>query len=443
VRPELLNLVPALIAAGVVVLAVALATKDRRGMPAAAAGLTVAGLLALPTYALSVFFLQGPLHVATALWCLGAMALLHPPHSRWRWAAAVVLLAAAADGDLQALAFGVAPVAAGGALAMARLRDWRAGAAAASAAAASVVLALAVREVAKLVGTFVVNKSDPIATHAQMVTNLWLAVDYSAKMLGFGHNGFGSGGVPDPLAAVHVVGVAFVAAGVIVALVDLVRGVAGGAPRGRAGTAAWRLDDMLVVAFFADLAVFVILTSATNVSYARYLTAAVIFGSVLAGRLAGRTAGALATRGWLTKASIPCLAILACFAAGTGFNLSRAPAVNRAARLGTYLLAHDLRHGIGDYWSASVVTVETEGKVEVRPVSAPAGRVVIYTRNSEGAWYAGRSFQFLVYDVASPVVSVDAAAATATFGTPSESSLVDGYMVLVWRHPIKVGGGAS
>ncbi|MCU1492580.1 MAG: hypothetical protein JWO62_344 [Acidimicrobiaceae bacterium] len=444
VRAALLNVVPALLGALVVVVGVHLARDDRRAAPAWAGAVTVLALLGLPSYALSVFFLQGPLHVGTALWCLVAFALLQRPEVRWRWAVAVVLLAAAADGDLQAIAFGIAPVLVGGLLAMARRRDWRAGFGAVSAVAASVALAFVVREVAKVIGTFVVNKSNPIATHTQMGANISLAFEYSAKMLGFGSAGFGSGGMPGVLAGVHVVGVVLVAAGVLVALVDLVRGAATGSSRGEDARNRWRLDDVLVLAVLADLAVFVVLTPATNVSYARYLTAAVVFAVVLAGRLVARIVAALPS-GWPARlATTAGVAAAACFAAGFGYNLAQPVKQQPAAQLGQYLLSHHLRVGIGDYWSSSIVTVETHEDVQVRPVTAlPAGRIVSYTRNSSRTWYSGKSFQFLVFNAALPFGDVDAATARATFGPPAHTYATDGYLVLVWSHRITVASGTS
>lgn len=444
VHGVLLNVVPAVLAALVVVIGVVIAGAGRRGAAAAVGAVTVVALLALPSYALSAFFLQGPLHIGTALWCLVAMALLARTSSRLRWFVAVLLLAAAVDGDLQALAFGTLPVLLGGVVAMLRRRDWRAGAGAVSAAIASGVLAIVVRELAKLIGTFVVNKSNPTATGTQMATNLRLAFDYALKLLGVGSGGFGSGGVPHALTMVHVLGALVVAGGVIVALVDLVRGILSRPTSTPGETEGWRLEDMLVFAFFGGVAVFVVLTPATNVSYARYLTAAVIFGSILAGRFVGRLVEWLAAGVPARLLAAAGVAVVACFAAGTGFNLAQPVASQPTVALGQYLLAHHLRLGVGDYWSSSIVTVETGSKVDIRPVTAlPAGRVVSYTRNSSRAWYAGKSFQFLVYNPALPFGDVDATTARATFGAPAHTDAVDGYFVLVWRHPIAIMSGAS
>jgi len=466
VRPELLNLVPAVIAAAVVVVGMWIARDGRRGWPGAAGALVVFALLALPSHALATFYLQGPLHVGTALWCLLAFVLLCNGRSRWRWALAVVLLTAGSVGDLQTAAFGILPVGIAGLVTAARERRWRAGIWGTTAAVAPVVLALVVREVAKIVGTFTVNKSNPTATHREMLTNLKLAVTYGDKLLGVGSTDFGSGGVPSPLLAVHVLAALAILAGVVAATVSLVRGVLRGMPgapgdpglpggsasidarvgRDGRGPASWHLDDVLVLAFFGDIAVFVILTPAANPAFARYLTAAVIFGAVLAGRLAARVAAAIASgwaRGAATAAAAAAVVATLCFAASTGYTLAPAAPVQPALGLGQFLAAHDLRSGIGDYWSASIVTVESRESVEVRPVTAPFGRVVSYTRNSSSTWYKRHTFQFLVYNTALPFGGVDSQSATATFGPPAHIWSVNGYLVMAWSHPITVVSGAS
>ncbi|MDA8291618.1 MAG: hypothetical protein M0Z33_08080, partial [Actinomycetota bacterium] len=262
VRPELLNLVPGFIAACLVVLGMWLA-RDRRGGVAGAAGaLTVLALLAFPSHALATFYLQGPLHVGTALWCMLAFAFLCTGYSRLRWTAAVLLLAAGSVGDLQTIAFGVLPLGLAGVLAAFRTRRWREGAPGVTAAVASVVLALVGRELAKVVGTFVVNKSNPTAGLREMVTNVKLAITYGDKLLGLGSTGFGTGGTPSALLAVHVLGVLGLAAGVVAGLVAVVRAVVRG-PRGEGPAGAdraprsepWRLDDALLLAFLGDIAV--------------------------------------------------------------------------------------------------------------------------------------------------------------------------------------------
>jgi hypothetical protein len=212
-----------------------------------------------------------------------------------------------------------------------------------------------------------------------------------------------------------------------------------GDPSHQSPTGAWRLDDLLVIAFFADLVVFVFLTSSSDTGFMRYLTAAVIFGSVLAGRLMGRLVTTLKSRSLVRIGGAVGLAVTAAFAVGVGFAIT-APAPNRTFNaLGRFLEAHQLRNGIGDYWSASITTVATQGSVMLRPViTTPQGKVVRYQRQSDASWYSGQPFGFLVYNTARPWGGVDSDTASATFGPIDHTYVVGSYRVLVWSHPVSV-----
>jgi len=366
--------------------------RDRRtGVPGFVGVLTVVGLLALPSHALAVFFLQGPLHVGTALWCLLAFVLLRDARWDWRWIVAVVLLATGILGDFQMLALGVVPIFVAGLVAMLRVRSWRAGLTATTASIAGVVLAVVIRVIATAFGTFSIAPQNPIASPAQMLRNVGLVGSYGTKLFGIASGSFGSGGVPTLLGAVHIFGLLVVVVCVLFALVSLLKAIVTG--RSSAGSdETWRLDDVLVLAFFADVVLFVLLTPAPNDSYARYLTTSIIFGAVLAGRVVTR-ALVHDLPSWLATTVVVSTVVVACgFVAAFGFTLSGPTAQQPARELGAFLAAHHLTDGIGDYWAASIVTVETHDTVRIRPVKADAnGRLVGYDRNSSTSWYHDHS----------------------------------------------------
>jgi len=108
-------------------------------------------------------------------------------------------------------------------------------------------------------------------------------------------------------------------------------------------------------------------------------------------------------------------------------------------RLAAYLEQHHLTKGIGDYWSASIVTVESSDSVVVRPVvtNSSSYHVVRYTRLSSSAWYGG-GFEFLVYNATAPWGGVDAQSALASFGPPQHVAAVGPYHVLTWAHDLSV-----
>ncbi len=437
-RGLLLQLVPAVIAASVIVVGAWLARDGRRGMAGFVGAATVVALLGLPSYGLSLFLLRGPLHVGTALWCLIAFAGLRSGRVGWGWVVAVVFFAAGALGDFQMMALGVAPACAAGVVAAFRTRSWRSGLPAASAAVVSVIVTWVVRALATAVGTFSVATSHPRSSAPEMLRNVGRVATWGADMLGVGNAGFTSGGVPGLLQAVHVVGLLAVVAGIVVAARSIVLGVVHGSSSSDASARDWRLDDLLVMALVADIVVFVVLTSSDDPQFMRYLTAAVIFGTVLAGRMMGRLAHAASARRRRVGRPV-LLAVAAALVAALGFNVTAPQPTAPFAQLGQFLEAHHLDHGLGDYWSASVTTVSTRDSVMVRPVvTTPKGRVVRYQRQSTSSWYADRSFQFLVFDTARPWGGVDSATASATFGPVARTYVVGTYRVLVWSHPVRV-----
>jgi hypothetical protein len=442
VRGSLLFLVPSMIAAGVVVLGALLAREGRRGIAALASVATVVIVLGLPSHTLANVFLRGPLHVGTALLCLGAFAGLRSGRFGWGWIAAVLCLAAGVLGDFQTAVLGIGSVCAAGFVAMLRTRDWRSGAPEVTGAVGGLILAAVVRMVLDLVGTFSVNTGHPRASGSQMITNLHYLPSWGANMLGVGGGQLGNGGVPVALEAAHLIGLFAVAGGIIAGAVAMVGGAIRGPVSPVESSAAWRLEDLLVLAVIADLVVFIVLTTSDDPGFLRYLTAAVIFGAVLAGRWVGRLAASVPSAPLVRRsAAAVCLVVVAAVAAAFGFTLSGPMPTQSFAQLDKFLEARQLDVGIGDYWSASITTVASGGVVTVRPViSTPDGRVVRYQRQSAATWYTNQPFEFLVYNTARPWGGIDAITASSTFGQVGRTYVVGPYRVLVWRHPLYVPG---
>jgi hypothetical protein len=443
VRPFLLHAVPAVIAAMVVMIGALMARTGRRGVAAAAGMATVFALLALPGNVLASFLLAGPLHVGTVLWCLVAFAGLRSGRLGWGWALAVVVLAAGTLGDFQTVALGVVPAFVGGVVAMARARDWRRGITTAAAPVVALAVSGAVRLITMAVGTYGVAGANPRAPLSRIPVNLRLIGTWGAHMLGLGGGVLGTGGVPRPLQAVHALGAVAVVAGVVIAVLGTVHAMVRGRRAPDDPTEQWRLDDFLVVAFVADLVVFVAFTTSSDQSYSRYLTGAVIFGAVLAGRSVTRMVDTPWPSWARRTGAVVGVAVVAAFGTGVAYNVTAAAPPRPYEQLGRFLEAHHLDKGIGDYWSSSATTVATRQKVAIRPVDAEdrSGHLERYLRQSADAWYTGQSFEFLVYDTALPWGNVDAATAAATFGPILHTYDVGTYRVLVWSHPLAVPAG--
>lgn len=429
----LLTEVPAVIAALVVLTGMRLARDDQRGPPAWAGTLTVAALLAFPVPAFAFFLVQGPLHVATALWCLLAFGCLRRGRFGPGWTGAVVLLAAGLLGDLQTLGLGIAPVLAAAVAEAARRRRVSAGIPLATAAVLATALAVGVRLLVDLAGGFGIAKANPLAPPAQAMRNLTNGVRTVGRLFGITDR---PTGVPTTLELVRILALAAVLVAILLTLARTASAVRRGgsrAPTAEDSPESWRLDDLLLFGVAGSVLLYLGLALSGTPNYARYLTAAIVFGAVLAGRWVTRLAGVISPAAVVSAVSVVALA----FAAGYAISVTR-PAVGDPGRpLARFLEARHLTEGLGDYWSASLVTVDSGGAVVVRPVTTVTiGTIARYYKQSSAEWYRDRTFQFLVFNTAVIWEAVDATSAEATFGTPRRIYREGTYEILVWPHPV-------
>jgi hypothetical protein len=445
VRPVLLYAVPAVLASLIVLTTAGLARAQATRAGRLVAVLVVLSLLALPNRALSLFYLQGPYHIGTALLALLAFIALRSRRFGWAWLAAVVLLGLGMLGDLQLAIFGSAPALGAGIAAMLRRRSIRAGLSTAVAAPASFVVAFVARELADRVGTFAVNPANPQASPSQMVHNLHDLAQIAPALLGAGQGPYFPTQMPTFLSDLHVVLLAALVLGVAATLVTGARGIVSGSDASLgAHEGDWHLEDLLVLAVIADVLAYLRLDMGANAQFGRYLTAGIIFGAVLAGRLLGWLTDRLGRRGATASVGIA-LALFLAFGAGFGITIATTTASgNPANALASFLEAHHLNRGLGDYWSASIVTVESSQRVVVRPVvDAPNGQVFRYNRQTDAAWYAHHRFQFVVEQPALGLVRPQDI--EATFGRWAWMASVGPYDVFAFDHPIAVstiGAGA-
>jgi hypothetical protein len=445
VHAGLLNFGPALIGAGVIAGSAGLARHGTRGAAAIAGAATVVALLAFPTVTEAFFFAGQGYHVGTALWALLAFWLLREGRFGWSWAVGSFVLAVAALGDLEIFDYAMVPIALGGIFAMARLRDWRAAAAPVAGVALAAGLAEATRRILDATGAFAVSRGLPLAKPHQVFVNIWNVLRYGADLVAGHTSSIGKGGIPVALEYVHVAGAIVIVASIVAGLVALVIGIVRGSRRPGAGADTdgrtlqlWRLDDVLLLACVGAMTSYAAQSLSNDLGGVRYLAPAVIFAAILSGRMVARAWPKVTARSLRTAFALGGTAVVACFAAATGYYVAR-PAISRpSAPLAAWLEEHHLTNGIGDYWAASIVTVASQGNVTVRPVNTlPNGKLVRIMNQSAASWYQGQNFQFLVYG--QPIwAGVDTQAAIATFGQPAHSYLVDGYYVLVYPHFVHV-----
>jgi hypothetical protein len=435
VRAIVMNAVPSVIAAITIVVGALIASKGLNLRGSVAASAFVVALLGLPGSVLAYFLLQGPWHVGTTLWCLLAFYALVSRPTRLNFVLAVALLAAAILGDPMALAIGCVPILAWGLLAVATdagQRAWRP----VFAVGASALSALVLRAVAFAFGGFAVVSRRNSLRPAQMGWNLSHLGIHLGALLGVTSLPTGTPQDSTLFHAVRLVTAVFVAAGVSTALWRLIGSVVHHqSPR----NPAQRVDDLLVIAFFADLATYVIFSPGPAVNNVRYLLPAVVIGAIVSARFVGRAAASMRDRRALVATGLLGFVAIA-FAAIGPIDLLRSPRPARpGATLTAFLEKKGLTEGVGDYWSSSIITVDSRQHVVVRPVITDGhNRIIRDDRQSDVSWYANRPFEFLVYNTVGPGSGVDLQSASATFGRPARTYIVGTYRLLEWDHPVRI-----
>lgn len=432
----LVNVAPASIAVVLIVVGGWIAMLDSARHHGLVAASVVVAILLLPSHALSFFFLQGPWHVGTALWCLFAFLGLRSGRFGLGWIVAVAFLAAGLLGDIQMLALGVVPVFVAGLFATARTRRLRPGLSLLAASPASVLLAFGVREIALSVGTFTFKEAHHTAHLARMEHNLGHLMAWGASLFGVIAGPYRGPHVPVVLELAHLVVLVFVLFALVYAVVLLVRGVVRPVGEASADAPRWRMDDLLLFAAAGDAGVFEVLSLSNNILYARYLTAGLIFSVILAARMTARMLSSSRLRVPVAPLGVLAALLVACLSANVVLELRGAEPPQPAVALVHYLEHHHLTLGVGDYWAASVVTLESGGTVNIRPVVANLHHLIVPDgRQADGSWYLGQHFQFLVFETL-PYGRVDEATLTRTFGAPAHLDRVGRYFVATWRHEL-------
>jgi hypothetical protein len=437
VRGDLIFLVPAVIAAVVVLVAATMAMDRRITLASGVGALATIGVLALPSRAFAIYFVEGPFHVGTTLWCLLAFALVARNSFDWRWALAVVVLAAGLLGDFQTVILGEAPILAAGIVATWCARKWRAVLPILAAPLAAALLAFVLRQILVAIGTFTIAPANPFASGHQLSQNLVHLPKYFEALLGVSGGSFGPTGLPIELEVINIARAALILGGPLVVFLYVCQRVWQARTSPSDATRSELLSTIVCFAFIGGLITFVIFPIVSSPAYARYLNGALIFGALLGGRVI-----TLACSKWPAKFVRLCaagvVAFVAVFAVGIGFEVRGSRPVQPATQLANFLESHHLRQGVGAYWSAAITTVESRGEIRVRPVIEHGTRLVRYEKNSDSLWYKGEQFNYVVYNAQAPWGGVSKESAIATWGRPSTEHSVGPYRVLVYAHPFTV-----
>jgi hypothetical protein len=198
------------------------------------------------------------------------------------------------------------------------------------------------------------------------------------------------------------------------------------------------VDQLLTVAIIINLAVYLFSSFSSGVLNGREIALILPFGAALAGRNLGPVLAQARPAPRAARLTLVLLAVLAGYVACLGYELAQPVPPPANARLASWLQNHHLDHGLSGYWQASVVTIDSGGKVTIRAVADLGGGIVPYRWEAKSTWYSpGRQYAnfvvlqnqrgFFTYWYPSSQVS-------ATFGAPARTYQLGPYTVLVWTH---------
>jgi len=422
---DVVHIAAAMSYALIVLGAALLARGHAAGREGAVRMLVAAGIMLAPSLGTgTVTLLSNPDHTGTAVPMLVIWLILDRARPRW-WVPVLVsvLLAWVQVGDPLVLYEGVVPLVLVCAIRIYRRRgtladNWYELALAGGAIVSAGVAWLALELIHQLGGFAVRPPAVAFAHIAHLPANAWVAVRSVLLLYGADlHAGQNSAQIG--IALVHLAGVALAA------------WAAGRALR-RFGTQDL-VVQVLTVTLIVLLAAFVVRGNPNVAGSAHEIAAVLPIGAVLAGRL---LAGTLARRRLL----IPALAlILGCYAGIEVHNAVQQRPSDPNAQVTAWLAAHHLSYGLADYWNANAMTVDSGNQVQVRYVSRIGDRLVQRPWESASSWYdpARHDATFLVTpgpaNACSPGTPAGwEAAARATFGPPSGTYRVAGFVILVW-----------
>jgi len=410
-----------------------------------ARGLLAAGIVLAPSAILGTpMLISSPNHTGTAVPLLLTLLLMDfapqgfaPHHCARQWArwwmaplAVGLLLAWVQVADQVALYAGAIPVAMVCGLRWAWQR-WRGPLGAADgaerldlafavAAAASVPLALAALRVIRALGGFYVHPVagglfaplSQLGSHARLLGESVLAL--------FGANFYTSGesGALRAIALVHLAGVAVVVLGLVVAARLLLAGRLD------------RVSSVLLAGILIVLAAGLLSTHMTDVLSANEIEAITPFGAALTGRIVG---------GWLARPRRAALlaAGLAAYLAFLCYDGTLPLYGKYYQPVANWLVAHNMRDGLALYWQSDVMTLATDGRVTVAPVTLDNGGAAYHWESKAGWFDPGTRYANFMITVPWPTDgsgTSDTERARALFGPPTRVYRVDGWDIQVWNH---------
>ncbi|HEX6527992.1 MAG TPA: hypothetical protein VF070_49415 [Streptosporangiaceae bacterium] len=225
-------------------------------------------------------------------------------------------------------------------------------------------------------------------------------------------------GVLTAFAFVHLIGVALVAWGFLLAV--------------RHFFAADLLVQVLTTAIVVNLAAYMFSVQAQDITRTREIAAVLPFGAVLAGRLVACNLRA-------PRLTPLLIGVLAAYAGMLAFDAVQPPVPAPTADLAAWLARHDLTRGLAGYWQANSVTLYSRGQVQVRAIGLNSSGQLTGRSwwQAKQAWYdpATQDASFVI-SVPPPARWQDQAVIQemeAQAGRPAQVYQVGAYSVAVWN----------
>lgn len=402
--------------------AVALAVTGSRGAARAARCAVVITVLAAPLlYTPNVWLLlEEPDHLGTSVFILGSFLLVElAPGRRFAPPLLLVILCAGQFSDLTVRYVAVPAivvVCAYRMLAARRLRS--ADLAFAVAAVVSVPLDTLLGAIFRRLGGFAVKAPLDKLSSPRLWHEHWFVTWLDIRFL--------FGAVSGPHMRLGTLGTALAWACLLAALAGLVR-------------VAWtwrtapRAEQLLAVAIVANVGAYVLSVMPLPVTGSHEVIATLPCGAVLAARalVPARIRGELPAFAAVAAAGLIALVPL-------GVAATRPTPRPATAPLATWLAAHNLTYGVGGYWDASVVTLQSSGRVRIRAVDLhknvdkPGWTINIPNWETNALWYETKRHDatFAVADLHGPY---PATAFQQVFGKPAAAYRVSGWIILVYK----------
>src|SRR5580692_5325547 len=427
----------------VVLLAVILARSGSSGRVAWIRTLIAVGILLAPQFGAGVFALDLSVgHIGTSIPLMLTWLVLDRKRPGWRVPVITALLLAwVLVADPIVYIVGVGPL--GVVAAIRVIRDWRNAAAGwrrgwrqrlaaarydlslGAASLAAVLIAWIVNNVLSALGGFTVNR-------LPFYFSAWSDLKHNVQafwkiLVVYGANVDGTSGIWLALAILHVVSVVVVGWACCRVF--------------RRFFAVSLVDQVLAVAIVLNIVLYGFTNAASEAAHEVAVIAP--FGAVLAARVlvgvggpavVGRRPSYGRSRRVRLATWVAGIAVLAGYAAGLGYELVQPSASPANTELASFLLAHDLRYGLSGYWTSSSVTVDSDGKVQIRALAKAT--VVRDQWMSNVGWYdPGTHYaNFIVLDSGPGFMNrwEPLALVTKYFGHPARVYLTGWYTILVY-----------